>query len=176
MWGHPVSDPRLSAVALHPILHLDHLLLILGLGWWAALHTQRAVWIVPALFCCGFGSGVLAGLTLSGHASLETGVALCLLLLGLALGFSVITPAIVCGLVASGFGLIHGWDQGACSAPDVNPAGFLLACVAATGVLHGIGLASGLAMRHLGWTPLMRAAGYGIALVASALILRGPAR
>ncbi len=137
----------------HPFGGLDHVLAMVAVGLWAAQLGGRALWLVPT----GFVAAMLAGATLGwagiGVIPAEAGILASVLLLGLLVAFAVRLP-LALGLVVVGvFALCHGHAHGA---------------AAATALLHGLGVAAGLAARD---GRLLRWSGAGIAAAGLVLIL-----
>lgn len=42
---------------LHPLLGVDHLLVMLAIGLWAAMRGGRALWLLPMTFLTAMGAG-----------------------------------------------------------------------------------------------------------------------
>ena len=92
------------------------------------------------------------------------------LVLGLLLAGRQVLPEAVVPLLIGGFALFHGAAHGAELAGQ--SAGWVLAGMTlATGLLHAVGIALGMALRQRDvWLP--RLAGAGVALFGSALLIR----
>jgi urease accessory protein len=146
-WAHPLNPAAsgfLSGFA-HPWTGVDHVLAMVAVGIWAAQQGGRKIWILPLLFVGGMLAG--AALAWSGIALpwVEGAVATSVVVLGclvaslarlpLALGGALV------GLLAVFHGHAHGTEAGAAQAVELA-AGFALATL----LLHGIGIAAGLAL------------------------------
>jgi urease accessory protein len=125
---------------LHPLLGMDHLLVMMGVGLWSGLSGGKARWLLPALFLTMMAAG--AGLSFAGlpMQAAEKGVVLSLPALGVMLSGH---KHIHRDLFAAGIGffaLLHGFvhaeeiEAGVESAPYV--AGFLTG----TASLLGLGV------------------------------------
>lgn len=149
----------------HPLLGLDHLLAMIGIGLWAAQQGGRVLWAVPAAFVGAMllGGGMsLAGVSLP---HVETGIAASVLVLGLLIATRQ-QWAVKTGMaIAAGFALFHGYAHGLEMPQAASPALYALGFVLATAFLHGVGIAGSLVGRYA-----MQAAGVGIAATGLALI------
>lgn len=177
--AHPGHDtPSLVAGLAHPVAGLDHLLAMVAVGLWsaAALPADRRA-AGPAVFLALLLLGAalpLAGLRLPG---LEAGVALSVAALGAltiaarstALRLPVPAGLALVGLAALLHGMAHGAELGAGQAFAGYAAGFM----AASALLHGVGLALGgwlQAGRSWAWRATAGLVGFsGLALLAGRL-------
>lgn len=133
---------------LHPFSGLDHLLAMTTIGLLAAQIGGRVAWLLPATFIAAMIIGGLTGLATSAFFSVELGLALSVACLGVAVMFGGKLPtAFACGMAAV-FGFFHGHAHGTeipeMASPFLYTAGF----VAATSVLHALGLAIGTAAKQ----------------------------
>lgn len=131
--GHHVHEHAgFAAGFLHPFTGLDHLLVLLGIGFWMA-RSQRLPGTLTA------GAAVLATLALAfalGVAqgplpTVEFGILASLLLTGVLVFLGTRLPLVVTAAIAAGFAALHGFAHGAEMAADLSAlrfaAGFLLA-------------------------------------------------
>lgn len=123
----------------HPLLGLDHVLAMIGVGLWGAVLGGRARWTLPTSFVgsmvLGFGLALL-GL---GLPFVELMVLASVLLFGLAVALMVRLPLTAAGVLTGMFGVFHGHAHGS----ELGSAGALsfgLGFVMATAVLHAVGL------------------------------------
>ena len=129
---------------LHPLMGLDHLLVMLGIGLWAAKLGGRAVWFVPVSFLAAMAVGAgleNLGLTLS---SPETWVALSVMALGLLVWKNKLMSLQYSVILAAGFALSHGYVHAAELQDDANIVSYALGFLLTTAVLHGLGVLVGL--------------------------------
>ncbi|HJT14775.1 MAG TPA: HupE/UreJ family protein [Dongiaceae bacterium] len=160
-----------AAGFLHPLMGLDHLLAMLGVGVWAAQLGKRAAWLVPAAFVAVMIAG--AGLALSGIAMpmVEFGIAGSVLAIGALIAFGTQLPVGVAMGLAGLFALFHGHAHGTELSGFAHPAAYGAGFVAATGLLHAGGVAIVfLARRHAARLPF-RIAGAAMAAVGGGLLL-----
>ena len=158
---------------LHPVLGLDHLLVMTAVGLYAAHLGGRALWLVPATFIAFTALGGLLGTFRIADPFVEIGVAMSVVILGLAVALRVNMPTIIAsavvGLIAIPHGYLHGAEMPDYISRSAYAAGFLLA----TALLHGAGIALGLTAGWFaprgGWR-VARAAGGAMALAGVAML------
>jgi urease accessory protein len=158
-----------GAGLLHPLFGVDHVLAMVAVGLWAGLTGGRARFAYPLAFV---GMMVLSGLWgMSGAAlpGVEIGIAVSVVVLGLAIALRA-TPPLAAGAAACAiFAIFHGHAHGAELPQGASGLGYALGFVLATAALHGAGLwlAGLLAAR----APLLaRVAGGGLALAGVAIL------
>lgn len=158
-----------GAGLLHPLFGVDHVLAMVAVGLWAGLTGGRARFAYPLAFV---GMMVLAGLWGMSGSSLpgvEIGIAVSVVVLGLAIALRA-TPPLAAGAAACAiFAVFHGHAHGAELPQGASGLGYALGFVLATAALHGggLGLAGLLAAR----APLLaRVAGGGLALAGVAIL------
>jgi urease accessory protein len=156
---------------LHPLMGLDHMLAMLGIGVWAAQLGKRATWLVPAAFVAVMIAG--AGFALSGAPlpMVEFGIAGSVLVIGALIAFGTRLPVgLAMGLVGL-FALFHGHAHGTELPGFAHPAAYGAGFVAATVLLHGTGVGIAFAVRkHAAKLPF-RLAGAAMAMVGGGLLL-----
>jgi len=158
-----------GAGLLHPLFGVDHLLAMVAVGLWAGLTGGRARLAYPLAFV---GMMVLSGLWgMSGAAlpGVEIGIAVSVVVLGLAIALRA-TPPLAAGAAACAiFAIFHGHAHGAELPQGSSGLGYALGFVLATAALHGAGLA--LAELLAARAPLLaRVAGGGLALAGVAIL------
>lgn len=147
--GH-AADGVLAGM-LHPFGGLDHVLAMIAIGIWAvqtARCDRRAVWLVPLAFVAVMVAGgalAVAGLRLP---LVEVGIVGSVVVLGAIVLTAPRLPVWMPIAVAGGFGLFHGFAHGAELPAGAAPGAYVAGFVAATAVLHGLGVAIGLAVRQ----------------------------
>ncbi len=158
-----------GAGLMHPLFGLDHVLAMVAVGLWAGLTGGRARLAYPLAFV---GMMVLSGLWgMSGAAlpGVEIGIAVSVVVLGLAIALRA-TPPLAAGAAACAiFAIFHGHAHGAELPQGASGLGYGLGFVLATAALHGAGLAlAGLLATR---APLLaRVAGGGLALAGVAIL------
>lgn len=165
--GHAVGPVGgLTAGFVHPFGGLDHVLAMVAVGLWAAQLGGAALWRVPAGFVAAMLAGGVLGALGVGVIPAEAGILASVLLLGLMVAFAVrLAPALGLVVVAA-LALCHGYAHGS-EMPAGAAVTYALGFAVATALLHGVGIAAGLALRGRA----MRWGGAGIAAAGLVLIL-----
>ncbi|AJC20689.1 HupE/UreJ family protein [Pandoraea pulmonicola] len=172
--GHPGHDAAGSFAAgfFHPLTGVDHLCAMIVVGLWSAL-TSRRVWLAPIAFVAMLAAGGLLGMS-HGFAlpGVEPMIAVSLLVLGLMLATRATLPGWAGAAVVGAFAVFHGFAHGAELPDEASAMHYMAGFLLATGMLHGLGIAAGIALRHrTAWVPRALGAGvlaYGVSLLAVA--------
>lgn len=153
----------------HPLHGLDHILVMIAVGLWAAQLGGRARWLVPASFV-----GVMAlggALAMSGLRVpfTEEGILLSVLVMGILIAVAARFPlpasmAIV-GLFAFFHGHSHGMEMPVNAVGLAYGAGFALA----TALLHACGIGMGMLAHQCARPPVIRFAGAAITVAGVCL-------
>jgi urease accessory protein len=130
----------------HPLGGLDHILAMVGVGLLAARLGGRALWLVPAAFVAMMAVGGAAGMYGHDLPWVEAGIALSIVVLGLAVAFNLSLPALGAASVVGFFAIFHGHAHGAEMPADISGLGYALGFVLATATLHVTGIAFGLGL------------------------------
>lgn len=143
--AHPGHDgASLVSGLMHPLGGLDHIVAMVAVGLLAARLGGRALWLVPASFVAAMAAAGFAGMTGAGLPYVETGIAVSVVVLGAVAVLGVAMPvAVAMGLVAF-FAVFHGYAHGAEMPETMSGLAYGAGFVAATAVLHGIGIGLGL--------------------------------
>ncbi|SFB45624.1 urease accessory protein [Rhizobium sp. NFR07] len=131
----------------HPLFGMDHILVMVAVGLWAAQVGQdgrrSAFWIVPSAFVATMAVGfslALAGIALP---FVEPAILASVIALGLLVAMAVRLPTTGSAAIVALFALFHGHAHGG----ELGSAGVLqfgIGFVVATAVLHLTGIAAGL--------------------------------
>lgn len=147
----------------HPLAGWDHLLAMLAVGFWASQQRRAMAIALPLAFPLVMVLGALAAVSGYVLPAAETGIAASVLVLGLLVAFAVKVPAWgglpVIALFATVHGYAHGMEMPAGGALALYGAGF----VAATVLLHLIGLFAGRFIQNRTAGNTVRALGAGMA-------------
>lgn len=157
----------------HPLGGLDHILAMVAVGLWASQLGGRAMWLVPAAFVGTMAVGGAIGFANIGVPHVEIGILGSLLVLGALVAGAVRLPVAIGAAIVGFFALFHGHAHGT-ELPEAASAvlyagGFVLA----TALLHGIGIAAGLALRRESGAWLVRLGGAATAAAGLAMIVVG---
>jgi urease accessory protein len=129
---------------LHPLLGPDHLLAMVAVGIWGAALGAPLIWALPVVFPLLMVVGGVLGIAGVPMPMVETGIAVSVILLGLAILAAWRAPmAVALGLVAL-FGVLHGHAHGTELPTAASPAAYATGFVLCTGLLHLGGIALGL--------------------------------
>jgi urease accessory protein len=137
----------------HPLFGLDHLLAMLAVGIWGAQMGGRRVWTLPMAFPLVMAFGGIAGMAGLYLPDVELGIALSVLVLGLAIAFAWRPFEPVALLLIAVFAVFHGYAHGLELPDAVDPASYAAGFVIATGLIHVFGIGIGLLIGRLfdGW-------------------------
>lgn len=144
----PQEHGSFMAGVSHPLFGMDHILVMIAVGLWAAQIAQgtgsrRGLWLVPAAFVGTMAIGF--GIALSGIELpfVEPAILASVIALGLFVAMAVKLPAAASAAIVGAFALFHGHAHGG----ELGSAGALsfgLGFVIATALLHVAGIALGL--------------------------------
>jgi urease accessory protein len=149
---------------MHPLSGPDHLLAMVAVGLWGAFLGRPLIYILPVVFPTIMAVGGVLGMAEVPFPPVETGIALSVLLLGLAIVLRWRAPVAVAAAIVAVFGLFHGYAHGLELPSMAEPISFSLGFVVATGLLHVFGIVIGQAREVRGGERVLRALGGLIAL------------
>jgi urease accessory protein len=128
----------------HPFTGLDHLSAMVSVGLWGAFLGRPLIYALPVIFPLMMVVGAVFGMLGTPFPSVERGVALSVVILGLCMALAIKSPAwAACGIVGV-FALLHGYSHGAELPSAADPVGYSTGFVVATGSLHLLGIGLGL--------------------------------
>lgn len=130
----------------HPLTGADHFLAMFAVGLWGAQMGGRSVWTLPVAFPLIMVFGGIMGILGVPLFGIETGIALSILTLGLAIAFAWKPPEWIALLLISVFAICHGYAHGSELPKAADPADFAIGFVIATGLIHLFGIGVGLAL------------------------------
>ena len=147
----------------HPLTGLDHVLVMVAVGLWAAQSGGRALWLVPLTFVLTMAAGGALGFMGIQLPMVESGIAGSVLTLGVLVALaSRLSLAVSMALVGL-FAIFHGYAHGAEMAVESSALWFSLGFMLATAILHGAGIGIALAARQGMNARLVRVGGVAIA-------------
>lgn len=144
----PAEHGSLMAGFTHPLSGLDHILVMIAVGLWAAQIGGRALWAVPAAFVgtMAFGFGLaMIGVQLP---FVEPAILASMVAVGLLVAMAVRLQSAACAALVAVFAVFHGYAHGG----ELGAAGalpFSTGFVIATALLHGAGIGLGLGIGRL---------------------------
>ena len=124
---------------LHPLSGVDHLLAMIAVGALSVQIGGRGVWIIPGAFVCFMFLGGVVGFE---HVELpltEVGVALSVVLLGLAIAFRQRLPVLIAASATALFGIFHGYAHGYEMPLAQNKVIYTAGFLTTTAMLHLVG-------------------------------------
>jgi len=137
---------------------------MISVGLWGAQLGAPAVWLLPVVFPLVMAFGGFLGLVGVPLPGTEIGIAVSAILLGLMVAFEARPPVWVAAGLVGFFGIFHGYAHGTELPAGENALLYSVGFVIATGGLHAIGIAIGIAHR---WSPgriAVRVAGGAVAI------------
>lgn len=142
--AHPGDHGGLTAGFSHPFLGWDHLVVMVAVGLWAG-QTRR--WWLPFAFVGVLTIGASAALLGVSVPGLETAILVSTIVFAALVLFKVRAPAIMSLAIVALFAFFHGLAHGAEMPADSSAVRFVLGFVAASLMLHGVGIGAA----WLGW-------------------------
>ncbi|MCC2610713.1 HupE/UreJ family protein [Neorhizobium petrolearium] len=144
----PVEHGSFMAGVSHPLFGMDHILVMVAVGLWAAQiaredRNNKALWAVPSAFVGTMAVGFVLALAGVALPFVEPAILASVIALGLLVAMAVHLPTVVGAVIVGLFALFHGHAHGG----ELGSAGALqfgLGFVAATTLLHMAGIALGL--------------------------------
>lgn len=132
----------------HPLLGLDHLLAMVGVGLWAALVGGKARWLWPAAFVTVMTAG--GALALNGIALpyVEALILASVIGIGAAVAFGLRLPLVAGATICAAFAIAHGHAHGAELPVGASAIDYVAGFVVATAALHAIGIVVGLLLQR----------------------------
>jgi len=128
----------------HPLTGPDHFLAMFAVGLWGAQMGGRSVWTLPVTFPLIMVLGGIMGIIGVPLVGIETGIALSILALGVAIALAWRPPEWVALLLIAVFAICHGYAHGSELPRAADPADFAIGFVIATGLIHLFGIGVGL--------------------------------
>jgi urease accessory protein len=159
---------------LHPLGGADHALAMVAIGILAWQFGARALWLLPSIFVAVMAAGWALGLMGIALPHIEAGIAASVVVFGAAILIGVRTPVLLCGALAAIFALFHGYAHGAEMPATGSPALYAAGALAATALLHIVGIGVGVAIGRLGSASatVLRAAGLAIAVTGAVILVQ----
>ena len=129
---------------IHPITGIDHVLAMIAVGVLAAQIGGRAMWLVPLSFITVMAFAGALGMAGFQLPFAEIGIALSVVVLGLAIAFPLKLSTLAAMALVGFFALFHGYVHGAEMPGATSAFPYAAGFVAGTALLHTIGVGLGL--------------------------------
>jgi len=142
--GLPGHTHDLAAGFVHPLGGIDHVLAMVAVGLFAAQLGGRALWAVPASFVAAMAAAGLVGMSGVALPMTEVGIAASIVVLGGAIALRLAMPVAAAMALVAFFAMFHGYAHGLETPETASGLMYGLGFVAATALLHGLGVAIGL--------------------------------
>ncbi|WP_156948195.1 HupE/UreJ family protein [Marinobacterium jannaschii] len=156
----------------HPVLGFDHLLAMISVGVLSAQMGGRAIWQVPLTFVFLMLLGGVAGMQKVPLFSVELGIAISVLALGIAIAAESKFSALLAITFVGFFAIFHGHAHGTEMPYLAKPVLYALGFVAGTAAIHIAGVVIGLvSQRYQQGVAVLRYTGAAIAGIGFHLIL-----
>lgn len=172
---HSGGNSGVLAGFLHPLLGLDHMLAMVAVGLLSAQLGGRAIWTVPTTFVAVMVVGGMMGLAQIGLPWIEYGIALSVIVLGVAIALKQGLPVGIAMIFVGVFALFHGYAHGAELPDSLNTMrgaiSFVIGFIVATAGLHVIGALLGtMAVRTERGDRTLRFSGLAIAVLGVGIV------
>ena len=135
-----------SSGFFHPLGGFDHLLAMFAVGLLAVQLGGRAIGLVPGAFLAMTVVGALIGLTGFELSGVEFGITVSTVAIALPVALALGMPAALAMACVGFFALFHGFAHGAELPVDAYAAPYVAGFVLATAIIHGAGVATGMAI------------------------------
>ena len=133
----------------HPIGGLDHMLAMIAVGLLGASLGGRWMWALPATFVAVMIVGGMAGVSGAPLPLVELGIKGSVVVLGLAIVFGANLTGVAAAALVAVFAFFHGHAHGTEMPASVAALEYGAGFVAATAMLHAVGLGLGLSTGFL---------------------------
>lgn len=148
---------------MHPVLGWDHVAAMVAVGLWGAFLGSTAIWLLPVIFPVVMAFGGALGVAGIHVPSVETGIALSAIVLGLMVAFAIKPPLYVSAIIVGAFAIFHGHAHGTELPTAANPISYSMGFVISTGLLHLAGIAFGALTKWSFGEVLVKLGGFVIA-------------
>ena len=129
---------------LHPLIGIDHLLIMLAVGLWAAMRGGKSLWLLPLVFLAAIGVG--AGLSMLGIivTAAESWVACSVIAAGVLVWRNTRMSSMLAVALVAVFALTHGYVHALELTDGVDALAYSTGFLLTTAMLNGLGVAIGL--------------------------------
>ena len=159
-----------SSGFLHPVLGLDHLVAMVGVGLWGAFLGLPAIWLLPVIFPLVMALGGVLGIADVPLPHVETWIAASAVAIGLGVALALRPPLWLVAVIVGAFAIFHGHAHGTELPEAANPLSYALGFVIATGLLHLCGIGIGTLSQWPWGKSVVRGGGLAIAAVGFAFL------
>lgn len=143
-FAHEEGGSGFMAGLTHPVLGLDYLLAMLSVGILSAQMGGKAIWTVPLTFVAVMWLGGMMGIGSQGFAWIEKGIALSVLILGLAIAFDKKQSLALAMAGVAAFAFLHGHAHGVEMPNLASPGRYAIGFIIGTTLIHLAGVGIGV--------------------------------
>ena len=169
--GHGLAGGFASGF-VHPLAGLDHVVAMIAVGLWGAFLGQPAVWLLPVVFPLVMAFGGVLGAAGVPVPSVEIGIALSAVVLGLMVAGAQRPPLWIAAVLVGAFAIFHGHAHGTELPANTSALAYSAGFVVATGLLHLAGIALSLLKHWPAGEWIVRAGGAAISLAGLFFLVR----
>jgi urease accessory protein len=127
----------------HPLLGIDHVLVMMAVGLWAVLVSGRALWIFPVTLLTTMIAGFAAASFGLNVPLVEPAILTSIIAVGLLVALAVKAPVWLGSVITAVIAFFHGHAHGT-EAVGASLASYAIGFTLATAILHAIGIALGI--------------------------------
>jgi urease accessory protein len=157
----------------HPVSGVDHVLVMVAVGLYAAHLGGRALWLVPLSFVSMMVVGGAFGTAGIGFPIVEIGIGLSVVILGVAVASGFHMPTAAAMTMVGIFAIFHGHAHGTGMPESASGFEYGVGFVLATAMLHAFGIGIGLLIGRMSQSygnRILQLAGSGMALAGIAIL------
>lgn len=148
----------------HPFSGPDHLLAMVAVGLWGAFLGRPLIAALPVIFPAVMALGALLAMIGVHQPPIELGIAVSVLVLGVAIAAAWRAPVWLACTIVAVFAVFHGFAHGTEIPSLADPIAYSTGFMLATGSLHVAGIGIGTINHWRGGTLVTRGIGAAIAL------------
>ena len=148
----------------HPFSGADHLLAMVSVGLWGAFLGRPLIAALPVIFPAVMALGALLAMIGVAQPPIELGIALSVLVLGIAIAAAWRAPLWLACVIVAVFAVFHGFAHGTEIPSLADPIAYSTGFMLATGSLHLVGIGLGTINSRRGGIMITRAMGAAVAL------------
>ena len=149
---------------VHPFSGADHLLAMVSVGLWGAFLGRPLIAALPVIFPAVMALGALLAMIGAPQPPIELGIALSVLVLGIAIAAAWRAPVWLACIIVAVFAVFHGFAHGTEIPSLADPIAYSTGFMLATGSLHLAGIGLGTINSLRGGAVITRGMGAAVAL------------
>lgn len=149
---------------VHPFTGVDHLLAMVSVGLWGAFLGRPLIAALPVIFPAVMALGALLAMIGMPQPPIELGIALSVLVLGVAIAAAWRAPVWLACTIVAVFAVFHGFAHGTEIPSLADPIAYSTGFMLATGSLHLTGIGLGTINSLRGGIVITRGMGAAVAL------------